>query len=106
MGGGGWGGRGGGPGYFLWEKFGFPNLIYCDQRCMVAIFCGVHIRLSTRRAICFILGLFAIIFSLQSLSLSHKSYECALKSNDLWITSLLFDLNNKFINGSFTFSPG
>ena len=24
----------------------------------------------------------------------------------LWITSLLFDLNNKFINGSFAFSPG
>ena len=35
---GGGGGKGGGPGYFLWEKFGFPNLIYCDQRCMVAIF--------------------------------------------------------------------
>ena len=47
-----------------------------------------------------------IIFSLQSLRLSHKSYECALKLNDLWITSLLFDLNNKFMNGSFTFSPG
>ena len=25
---------------------------------------------------------------------------------DLWITSLLFDLNNKFIIGSFAFSPG
>ena len=29
-----------------------------------------------------------------------RSYECALKLNDL------FDLNDKFINGSFTFSPG
>ena len=25
---------------------------------------------------------------------------------DLWITSLLFDLNREFINGSFAFSPG
>ena len=33
-------------------------------------------------------------------------YEFPLKLTDLWITSLLFDLNNKFINGSFAFSPG
>ena len=32
--------------------------------------------------------------------------ECALKLTDLWITSLLFDLNHKFIDGSFAFSPG
>ena len=25
---------------------------------------------------------------------------------DLWITSLLFDLNYEFFNGSFAFSPG
>ena len=30
----------------------------------------------------------------------------ALKLTDLWITILLFDLNYKFINGSFAFSPG
>ena len=36
----------------------------------------------------------------------QKSREFALKLTDLWITSLLFDLNNKFINGSFEFSPG
>ena len=36
----------------------------------------------------------------------QKSHECALKLTDLWITSLLFDLNYKFINGSFAFSPG
>ena len=29
-----------------------------------------------------------------------------VKLTDLWITSLFFDLNNKFINGSFAFSPG
>ena len=28
------------------------------------------------------------------------------KTIDLWITSLLFDLNYKFINGTFAFSPG
>ena len=36
----------------------------------------------------------------------QKSHECALKLTDLWITSLLFDLNYKFVNGSFAFSPG
>ena len=36
----------------------------------------------------------------------QKPHECALKLTDLWITSLLFDLNYKFINGSFGFSPG
>ena len=38
-------------------------------------------------------------------SFPQKSYEFPLKLSDLWITSLLFDLNNKFINGSFAFSP-
>ena len=36
----------------------------------------------------------------------QKLYEAALKLTDLWITRLLFDLNYKFINGSFAFSPG
>ena len=53
-------------------------------------------------------------FTVKSLSLSLKSQnECALKLTDLWITSLLFDFNHKFINesykfinGSFAFSPG
>ena len=36
----------------------------------------------------------------------QKSREFALKLSDLWITSLLFDLNKKFINGSFAFSLG
>ena len=36
----------------------------------------------------------------------QKSHECALKLTDLRITSLLFDLKYKFINGSFAFSPG
>ena len=36
----------------------------------------------------------------------QKSHGCALKLTNLWNTSLLFDLNNKYINGSFAFSPG
>ena len=36
----------------------------------------------------------------------EKSHECALKLTELWNTSLLFDLNDKFINGSLAFSPG
>ena len=71
-------------------------------------FLGVHIRLSTRCKIWFTLGLFAKYFSLKSLSLSLKSHMNVLylKLTDLWNTSLLFDLNYKFINGSFAFSPG
>ena len=30
----------------------------------------------------------------------------ALAKSELWNTSLLFDLNYKFINGSLAFSPG
>ena len=40
-------------------------------------------------------------FTLKSLSLSFP-----LKLTDLWVTSLLFDLNYKFINWSFAFRPG
>ena len=40
------------------------------------------------------------------LSWPQRSHECALKLTDLWIKSLLFDLNNKLINWSFAFSPG
>ena len=43
---------------------------------------------------------------LNNLAFSSKSHECALKLTDLWIRSLLFDLNYKFNNGSFAFSPG
>ena len=35
----------------------------------------------------------------------QKSHECALKLTELWNTSLLFDLNYKFVNGSLAFSP-
>ena len=55
--------------------------------------------------ICFTLGLFANCFSLKSLSLFLKSHECALKLTYLRLTSLLFDLNYKFIDGSLALSP-
>ena len=72
---------------------------------MIAIkyFLGVHMRLSTRFKILFTLGLFANYFSLTSLSLSLKSHMnvlYALKLTELWNTSLLFDLNYKYINGA------
>ena len=35
-----------------------------------------------------------------------RSHKCPLKLTELWNTSLLFDLNYKFINGSLAFSPG
>ena len=37
---------------------------------------------------------------------SHLNVLCALKLTELWNTSLLFDLNYKYINGSLAFSPG
>ena len=66
-------------------------------------FLGVHMRLSTRCKILFTLGLFANYFSLKSLSLSLKSHMnvlCPLKLTELWNTSLLFDLNYKYIVGA------
>ena len=66
-------------------------------------FLGVHMRLSARCKILFTLGQFANYFSLKSLSLSLKSHMnvlCALKLTELWNTSLLFDLNYKYIMGA------
>ena len=67
---------------------------------MIAVFLGVHMRLSTRCKILFTLRLFASYFSLKSLNLSLKSHInvlCALKLTELWNTSLLFDLNYKLL---------
>ena len=58
----------------------------------VCYFLGVHIRLSIHSKITY--------------PFPQKSHECALKLTDLWIKSLLFDLNYKCINWSFAFSPG
>ena len=40
------------------------------------------------------------------LALAKSIYYRASKLTDLWNTSLLFDLNYKFTNGSSSFSPG
>ena len=105
----------------MWCKKKYKRLVYtspdnlpwsramalkCDRRW--SLFFGCTYRLSTRCKICFTLGLFANYFSIKSLSLSipQKSHECALKLTDLWNTSLLFDLNYKFITRSLAFSPG
>ena len=67
----------------------------------------VHMRLSTRCKIWFSLGLFANYFSPKiTKPFPQKSHECALKLTVLCNTSLLFDLNYKFINGSLAFSLG
>ena len=64
----------------------------------VCYFLGVHIfRLSTR---------FKMFHSKITYPFPQTSHECARKLTDLWITSLLFDLKYKSINGSFAFSPG
>ena len=66
-------------------------------------FLGIHMRLSTPCKILFTLGLFANYFSLKSLNLSLKSHMnvlCALKLTEMWSTSLLFDLNSKYIMGA------
>ena len=59
-------------------------------------FLGVHTRLSTRCK---------MFHTKIKKPFPQESHECALKLTDLRITSLLFDLNNKFINESFAFSP-
>ena len=85
--------------------FSKPNLL-CSK-VHDCHFWGVQVRLSTRSKICFTFGLFAnYFFSKITQLLSQMSYGSALKLTGLWITSLLFDLNNEFINRSLAFSPG
>ena len=93
-------------GLICFPRICFRGLLYCDQEplCLlnvmedVCYFLGVHIfRLSTRCK---------MFHSKITYPFRQNSHECALKLTDLWITSLLFDLKYKFINGSFAFSPG
>ena len=69
-------------------------------------FLGILMRLSTGCEIWFTLGLFANYFCKITYPFPEKSHECAVKLTELWNTSLLFDLNYTFINGSLAFSPG
>ena len=90
---------------FCLRRICFPGLIYCDQEPLWTLnvieddcyFLGVHIWLSTRCK---------TFHSKISQPFPQKSHEFALKLTDLWITSLLFDLNYNFINESFALSPG
>ena len=92
-------------GLICFPRIFFRGLIYCDQEPLrllnviedVCYFWGVHTCISTRCK---------IFHSKITYPFPQKSHECALKLTDLWITSLLFDLKYKFINGSFAFSPG
>ena len=94
-------------GLICFPRICFPGLIYCDQEPLWLLnvieddcyFLGVYIRLSIRCKIFF-------HSKITQPQLSLKSHICAIKLTDLWITSLLFDLNYEFINGSFAFSPG
>ena len=52
-----------------------------------------------------LLGCLQIIFCKITQPFLEKSQEFAQKLTELWNTSLLFDLNYKFINGSLAFSP-
>ena len=64
----------------------------------VCYFLGVHIRLSIR------------FHSKITLPFPQKSHECALKLTDLWIKSLLFELNYKlnlyYLIGAIALSSG
>ena len=93
-------------GLICFPRICFRGLIYCDQEPLWLLnviedgcyFSGVHIfRLSTRCK---------MFHSKITQPFPQKSHECVLKLTALWITSLLFDLKYKFINGSFAFSPG
>ena len=89
-------------GLICFPRICFRGLIYCDQEPLwllnviedVFYFLGVHtciFRLST--------GCKMFHYKI-TYPFPQKSHECALKFTDLWITSLLFDLKYKFINGS------
>ena len=51
-------------------------------------------------------AVYKLFFSKNPLAFPSKSHERALKLTELWNTSLLFDLNYEFINGSLAFSAG
>ena len=79
-------------GLICFPRIYFRGLIYCDQEPLWL--------LNVIEDVCY------SIHSKITYPFPQKSHECALKLTDLWITSLLFDLKYKFINGSFAFSPG
>ena len=95
-------------GLICFPRIYFRGLIYRDQEPLWL--------LNVIEGVCYFLGVHTCIFRLSTrCKMFHsqitypspqKSHECALKLTDLWITSLLFDIKYKFINGSFAFSSG
>ena len=83
--------------YFDQEPLWLLNVIEDD-----CYFLGVHIRLLTPCKICFTLQL---LFSKIALSFPQKSHERCTKVKLFVDYKFLFDLNFKFVSGSFAFSP-
>ena len=77
------GGVGGRLGYFLWKEFVFQAYPTVTE---------------DEKLICLTLGRLNYFFSKITSPFPKKSHECPLKLTDLWITTLQFDLNYKFIN--------
>ena len=83
----------------------FRGLIFCDQEPLgllnmmedVCYFLGARVRLSTRCK---------LFHSKITEPFPQIHMNVPFKLTDLWITSLLFDLNYKFINRISSFSPG
>ena len=83
----------------------FRGLIFCGQEPLgllnmmedVCYFLGARVRLSTRCK---------LFHSKITERFPQIRMNVPFKLTDLWITSLLFDLNYKFINRIFSFSPG
>ena len=92
-------------GLIWFPRICFRGLIYCDQEPLwllnmiedVYYFLGVRVRLSTR---------FKLFHSKITEPFPQIHMNVPFKLTDLWITSLLFDLNYKFFNRIFCFSPG
>ena len=92
-------------GLICFPRICFRGLIYCEQEPLwllnmiedVCYFLGARVRLSTRCK---------LFHSKINEPFPQIHMNVPLKLTDLWITSLLFDLNYKFINRISSFSPG
>ena len=94
----------------------FPGLIYCDQEPLnvkcdgrwLPVFGCTSTAINSMKDLVhsWTVGKLLFLVSNHLTLIPQKSHECALKWTDLWNTSVLFDLNYKFINESFAFSPG
>ena len=67
---------------------------------MIALFGFTHKAINSMRDLLHSWTVCKLFFSKITSPFPQTSHECALKLTDLWNTSLLFDLNSKFINGT------